>query len=141
MPAVQDCNTDTSRLAKNSGPPACCAQAFQTSYSPRASGNGKSGAMIAGFQCSLRDPQAANSISARTVASRISGDTCAMNFERKASSSALSRIAGSSLDLGDAAIDVKLDSRDVTRFIRCKEGNSFGDLIRISQSAERNVVG
>src|SRR5579872_5039220 len=85
-------------------------------------------------------PEAASSISARTMASRISGGTCAMNSERKASSSALSDIVFSSLDLGHAAIDVELDSGNVTRLVRCEERNSFGDLIRISQPAERNVL-
>src|SRR5580698_1249110 len=62
-----------------------------------------------------------------------------MNSERKASSSALSDIVFSSLDLCHAAIDVELDSGHVTRLVRCEEGNSFGDLIRISQPAQRNV--
>src|ERR1700688_2300893 len=84
-------------------------------------------------------PEAASSISERTMASRISGGTCAMNSERKASSSALSNIVRSSLDLGHPAIDVKLDSGNVTRLVRCKEGHSFGDLIRISEPAQRNV--
>lgn len=61
--------------------------------------------------------------------------TIAMNSERKASNSVLSETVGSCLDLGHAAIDVKLDSGHVTRFVRCKEGNSFGDLIRIPQPA------
>src|SRR5580658_3551479 len=80
-------------------------------------------------------PEAASSISARTMASRISGGTCAMKSERKASSSALSDIVFSLLDLGHAAIDVEFDSGHVTCFVRCKEGNSFGDLIGFSQSA------
>src|SRR5258707_15274708 len=84
-------------------------------------------------------PDAASSISARTMASRTSGGTCAMNSERKASSSALSDILRSSLDLGYAAIDVKPDSGHVTRFVRCEKGNSLGDLVGISQSAQRNV--
>src|SRR5580658_6973276 len=83
-------------------------------------------------------PEDASSISARTMASRISGGTCAMNAERKASSSALSDNVFSSLDLGHAAIDVEFDSSHVTRFVRCKEGNSLGDLIGISQSAQGN---
>src|SRR5580692_12184158 len=83
-------------------------------------------------------PEDASSISARTMASRISGGTCAMNAERKASSSALSDNVFSSLDLGHAAIDVEFDSGHVTRFVRCKEGNSLGDLIGISQSAQGN---
>src|SRR5260370_12428451 len=83
-------------------------------------------------------PEAASSISARTMASRISGGACARDSGRKASGSSLSDIVGFSLDLGHAAIDVKLDSCDVTRFFRCKEGNRFGDLIRISQSAQGN---
>jgi hypothetical protein len=56
----------------------------------------------------------------------------------KASSSALGDVVFSSLDLGHAAIDVELDSGHVTRFVRCKEGNSLGDLIGISQSAQGN---
>src|ERR1700693_3015923 len=61
-----------------------------------------------------------------------------MHSERKASSAALSDIVRSSLDLGHAAIDVKLDSGHVTRFVRCEKGNSLGDLVGISQSAQRN---
>src|ERR1700751_6248090 len=87
-------------------------------------------------------PEAASSMSARTMASRISGATVAMNSDRNAASSALSDIVlHSSLDLGDAAVDVKLDSSDVTRFVRCKEGNSLGNLVRVSQSAQWNVLG
>jgi hypothetical protein len=52
------------------------------------------------FQCSCAMPEAASSISARTMASRLSDGTCATNSERKASSSALSDMVASSLDLG-----------------------------------------
>src|SRR5258706_15064428 len=105
----------------------------KASPKPRASGELKSGAQSPAL------PETVSSIAARTMASRTSGGTCAMNSERKASSSAWSAIVSSSLDLGHPAIDVKLDSGHVTRFGRCEKGNSFGDLVGISQSAQRNV--
>src|SRR4029077_13229695 len=115
-------------------------RSFRRTWPPPASGKLKSGARSPAFSALCAMPEAASSISAQTMASGVSGGTCAMNSERKASSSALSDIVFSSLDLGHAAIDVELDSSNVTRLVRCEEGNSFGDLIRISQPAQRNVL-
>src|ERR1700747_2076672 len=43
-------------------------------------------------------------------------------------------------DLGHAAIDVELCARDIARLVRREERNSFGDLVWISQPAERNII-
>jgi hypothetical protein len=44
------------------------------------------------------------------------------------------------LHLGEAAIDKQLRPRHVARIIRCEKHYCFGDLIRLSEPAERDYI-
>src|SRR5580698_3830004 len=63
-----------------------------------------------------------------------------MNSERKASSSALSDIRLLLVRPGPRLHRRRAQSQPRTHLVRCEERDSFGDLIRISQPAQRNVL-